>query len=262
MIEDKKAEIRRAKELHRAMKHQQQDDSVTNCACVLHGKKYDWTYVEKLRNMLRRNLSREVRMHVFTEKERKIPDDYIKHQLTEWPGISGPKKSWWYKMQMFDPARIQGQVLYLDLDVVIMRDISWIYDLHPSYFWAIHDFRRLWKPSWKGINSSMMYWDTQKYAYIWDNFCAQNIAATVKRFHGDQDYLSSVINPGDMRYLPSAYIRSWRWQIKDGGMDFNTRVYKRPDAGSVLDPDAQIIIFHGEPKPHQLVEPWISANWT
>jgi len=50
----------------------------------------------------------------------------IKHVLTEWPGVAGPKRSWWYKMQLFNNEHHQGDLLYFDLDTVIVRDISWI----------------------------------------------------------------------------------------------------------------------------------------
>jgi hypothetical protein len=74
-----------------------QYNQVIDCACVIHGTGYDWIYVEQLRNMLSRNLSREVRLHVYTEASRSVPAPYIKHELTDW-GISGPKRSWWYKI--------------------------------------------------------------------------------------------------------------------------------------------------------------------
>jgi hypothetical protein len=36
-------------------------DSITDCACVIHGTGYDWQYVEKLYNMLSRNLPNGIR---------------------------------------------------------------------------------------------------------------------------------------------------------------------------------------------------------
>ena len=71
--------------------------SVVNCACVIHGSVYDWMYVEKLYNMVQRNINVAVQFHVYTQHDRKVPDHMITHQLFVWQ-ISGPKKSWWYKM--------------------------------------------------------------------------------------------------------------------------------------------------------------------
>ena len=63
-----------------------------NFACVIHGDMYDWRYVENLYNMLQANTQHEVKFHVFTEPSRPVPAPMIKHDLINWPGISGPKK--------------------------------------------------------------------------------------------------------------------------------------------------------------------------
>ena len=113
-----------------------------DCACVIHGSGYDWQYVERLYNMLCRNLSTEVRMHVYTEHDRSVPPHMAKHTLEDW-GISGPKRSWWYKMQLFNPAHFAGNMLYLDLDVVIANNLDWIPAHSTDYLWTIRDFRYL-----------------------------------------------------------------------------------------------------------------------
>jgi hypothetical protein len=232
-----------------------------NCACVIHGNLYDWIYVERLYNMLKANCSREIILHVFTEPSRAVPAPFVKHNLTEWPGISGPKKSWWYKMQMFDPRHKLGRILYLDLDTVITRNIDCIWDLNEQYFWVIRDFKHLWRPTWNGINSSVMIWDTQEFSWIWDNFNSKNINATVKLFHGDQDYLNSVLSDKTRRFIDPEIIKSWRWQCKDGGLDMKSRIYRNPNAGTILDTNTAIMIFHGRPKPHEIHDTVVNKYW-
>lgn len=235
--------------------------TVVNCACVIHGDKYDWSYVEKLYSMLRRHIKSDIVFHVFTEESRPVPDHMIKHSLVEWPGIAGPRKSWWYKMQMFDPAHISGQVLYLDLDVIIVDDLDWIFNLNPEYFWTIKDWRHMWRPLWRGMNSSVMYWDTQKFRHIWDEFRQQELNDVTRHYHGDQDFVNAVLSDRDRQFFKDDYVVSWRWQIKDGGLDFKTREYRYPDSGSVLPPGAKIAVFHGNPKPHEIVDPFVAKYW-
>jgi hypothetical protein len=232
-----------------------------NYACVIHGDAYDWIYVERLYNMLTANSAYDIRLHVFTEPCRTVPVPYVKHELTEWPGIAGPKKSWWYKMQMFDPAHNLGRVLYFDLDTVITKNIDWIWQLDQQYFWAIRDFRHLWRPAWNGINSSVMIWDTQKFAWIWDNFHSKNINATAKLFHGDQDYLNTVLDDKTRRFIDPEIIKSWRWQCKDGGLDMKSRIYRSPNAGTMVDNNTAIMVFHGKPKPHEIQDPIVDLYW-
>ena len=236
-------------------------NGTVDCACVIHGDKYDWCYVERLYNMVQRHSTRPVRFHVFTEPNRSVPDHMVKHVLHDWPGIAGPKKSWWYKMQMFEPGRVSGRLLYFDLDTVIVDNIDWMQGLDARYFWSIRDFRHLWRPSWKGMNSSVMLWDTSRFAWIWREFQQNDVKTQTRLFHGDQDFLNSVLTEKDLKFIDESLIKSWRWQIKDGGMDMKTRVYRRPDAGSVLLPGVKILIFHGSPKPHDVHDPVIEQNW-
>jgi hypothetical protein len=145
-------------------------DGITDCACVIHSTGYDWQYVDRLYSMLSRNLPGGIRMHVYTEKSRPVPSHMIKHSLHEWPGLGGPKRSWWYKMQLFNPKHFQGQLLYFDLDCVILRDLSWITTLDRDLFWGIRDFKYLQRPGYSGINSSVMWFNTERYAWLWDQF--------------------------------------------------------------------------------------------
>lgn len=234
---------------------------VVDCACLIHGNHYDWQYVDKLYNMLSRNFSYPIRLHVFTEMDRDVPDHMIKHAIDEWPGCSGPRRAWWYKIQLFNQRHFSGKLLYFDLDVVITGNLDWILQLDPKYFWCIRDFRYLWKQGWQGINSSVMYWDTEKFQRIWKSFVSQDLAEVMKRYPGDQDFLTSAINEHERRFFDQNLIQSWRWQINDGGMDLNTKIYRRPGAGSVLNSGVTVMVFHGNPKPHSINDPVIQQYW-
>jgi len=232
-----------------------------DCVCVIHGDRYSWQYVENLYAGLRRHITAGIRLHVFTEAHRAVPDYMIRHNLDEWPEISNGRRAWWYKMQMFDPRHGLGQVLYLDLDVVICGSLDWVLELDTTHFWAIHDWRRLWRPQWLGINSSMMYWDHGRWPQPWRQFRDLGLGETTRRYHGDQDLLTAALLRDAVRYLPDHAVRSWRWQIRDGGMDPRTRCYARPDAGSIITPGASVLVFHGRPKPHEINDAVINKYW-
>lgn len=233
-----------------------------DCACVIHGTGYDWMYVDRLYNMLQRNLQNRVRFHVYTEPSRAVPSHMIKHELTEWPDISGPRRSWWYKLQLFNAEHHSGNLLYFDLDTVIVRDISWIPKLTTDKFWTIRDFKYLQVPGFSGINSSIMWWNVSKYNHVWQEFSQANIDQIIREnTQGDQQYIGRTIGHNNIRFFNQSLIQSWRWQAHDGGMDFSTRAPKRPGAGTQLDQRTSVLVFHGRPKPHEINDVVIKQHW-
>jgi hypothetical protein len=247
-----------------AKKNRNSTDGVTDVACVIHHTGYDWIYVDHLYNSVTKKLNGPIRFHVYTEPERSVPDHMIKHCLQDWPGIAGPKKSWWYKMQLFNPEHHTGNLLYIDLDCVIVNDLNWIGQLSTSNFWTIQDFRVLQKKTHTGMNSSVMWWNVPKFAHVWQDFVKKDIGQTVRHYAGDQDYIGSAIPVPERRHFDAKHIQSWRWQVADGGYDFAGRKAKRPGtgAGPYLTGDTSILVFHGKPKPHECVaDPIIANNW-
>jgi hypothetical protein len=184
----------------------------------------------------------------------------IKHVLEPWP-ITSAKKSWWYKMQLFNPAHHAGPLLYFDLDTVIVSNIDWIWQLPTSYFWAIRDFKYLWRPNHTGINSSVMWWNTQHYQNIWDTFAQQDLITTMRKYPGDQDYISAVIPQNQRRFFDTTRIQSWRWQCLDGGYNFRKRRHQAPGTGTHLADSTSIMVFHGNPKPEQILDQIVVAHW-
>lgn len=233
-----------------------------DCACLIHGSAYDWVYVERLYNMLHKNLPSGIRFHVFTEHDRSTPPYMIKHCLEDWPGIKGPKKSWWYKIQMFNPEHHSGNFLYFDLDSMIIDDLTWIVASSTDYFWTLRDFRYLQRSSWNSMNSSVMWWNVEKFASVWHEFNRQGHQNVIRSWHGDQDFINATIDHNSKRYLDSQRFQSWRWQCWDGGMDFRTKKQKLPGTGTTLAPNVCAVIFHGHPKPHEIVnDPIIENFW-
>ena len=58
--------------------------TTVDCACLIHGDKYNWSYVDTLYHMICRNVSMDVRFHVYTEASRGVPSPFIKHELIDW----------------------------------------------------------------------------------------------------------------------------------------------------------------------------------
>lgn len=164
-------------------------------------------------------------------------------------------------MQLFNSCHHAGPLLYFDLDTVIVSNIDWIWNLPLRYFWTVRDFKYLWRPTHQGLNSSIMWWDTRTFDYVWKNFRKQDLHTVIKKYPGDQDYLSQTIDSRDLRFFDTNRVKSWRWQCLDGGYDFKQRFYKNPGQGTVLDANNDVLIFHGKPKPDQIKDSAVIAHW-
>ena len=94
-----------------------------NFCCVLYGDKYDKKYVQNLYNMVQRHLSVPYKFYCFTDHLRL--DKVLKGDIIVKQFPFADMQGWWNKMQLFHPDNgLSGVNLYLDLDVVILRNID------------------------------------------------------------------------------------------------------------------------------------------
>jgi len=231
-----------------------------DCACLIHGNYYSWRYVDNLYQNLCRNLTPRVRLHVYTEPERSVPSHMIHHALKPWPVVPGAKSSWWYKIQLFDPEFHSGPLLYFDLDTIVVNNIDWIWRLSTQDFWAVRDFRYLLLGSRSSVNSSVMWFDTRKWWDVCRDFDPNSRFCGTK-WKGDQDYINDKIPLARKKYFDTGQIKSWRWELHDGGYNFRTRKQNAPGAGTQIPGSTSVIVFHGNPKPHEIKDSVIASYW-
>lgn len=169
---------------------------------------------------------------------------------------------WWYKPYVFSQDLcLTGQILFLDLDIVIHSNIDRLWEYKPESFVIIRDFTRHMTPSWKKFNSSVFRFSPSKYHWLWENFENNYKNITSKNF-GDQDYLYNMLNQ-QTEFWPDEWIMSYKWEIRDkndltlinGKRNFNT--IKTP----VIPVNNCITVFHGDPNPHAVRDPWVIENW-
>jgi hypothetical protein len=125
----------------------------------------------------------------------------------------------------------------------------------------VQDFKYLFRPSKVSMNSSMMWFDPVRFAHVYQHFDPGTIASKRTQWHGDQDYIHEVLGPGKQNYFEKIHVQSWRWQLKDGGFDFKTRKYRAPGIGTTIPDTTSVMIFHGNPKPHEIQDPVIRQYW-
>ena len=99
--------------------------------CLKYGNKYSAEYVNKLYNSVKRNLTVPFEFVCITEDSKGINPNIVIKDLPITSGITG----WWYKPFIFDPnINLEGTILFLDLDMIIFRNIDCLFTFKPKRF--------------------------------------------------------------------------------------------------------------------------------
>jgi hypothetical protein len=233
-------------------------NSDKNIICLKYGNKYPAHYVNRLYNMVRRNITGNFNFYCITEDPAGL-DSHIN-------SIHLPKindlKGWWYKPFVFSKdLPIKGKLLFLDLDIVIIKNIDCFFDYEPKKFCIIRDFTRTTQPNWQRYNSSIFRLETGTLSHVWDSLIKDtNI---VRRLHGDQDWLYHNIKE-NVSFWPDEWCQSYKWEVRNqeevvgvGSKKSFSSILIDPD----INPKTNILVFHGYPKPDQVQDPVIVDNW-
>lgn len=210
---------------------------------------YDMEYANKSVSMFRRNVELDVSAYCITDRP-ELLDTTIK-PITPKPVVSG----WWNKTLAFSPDMPKGWTVVIDLDVVIIGDITRIIEFAientrqiATYNDAVH---------WHGckMSSSFMVFKSGSLAHIYEKFCSE--WPGIENFPGgDQVWLYPKLD--HVLFLDEAFPdfkKSFKvdiMQLKNGKVEVPNK----------LNPNVRLIDFHGYPKPHQIKHwPLVANNW-
>lgn len=223
-------------------------------ACVRTGQKYSPEYVIRLRNAVARHLRAPHDFVCFADNPQELPSDIRTIRVK--PGLHG----WWGKMQLFEPCwRIGRKVLYLDLDSVIIREITQLAGVESRFaicanFTMIHQQRICvmggTRPSWPCKYGSMcMVIGPTLNGHIWEGFLADQKSLQERvGIYGDQKAIEEIEPNADFLQplLPEGFFLGYR---------------DLPKHPSGPPPGATIVVFAGKNKPHNTECEWAKAAW-
>ncbi|WP_348826653.1 hypothetical protein [Halomonas sp. RT37] len=157
-----------------------------------------------------------------------VPHIPLQH---DWPG-------WWAKLELFRPD-LPGDLLYLDLDTVVLGDLGPLIDATGGKTTMLSDF---YKPDLPA--SGLMYIAQRDKAAVWNEWIRgpqhhMRRCRTPRRW-GDQGFLASVLRPQ-------------RWQDIAPGRVVSYKAHCR----SGLPATADVVCFHGTPRPWAAKADWI-----
>ena len=151
--------------------------------------------------------------------------------------------------------------MFIDLDVIIFRNIDKLFTYQPGKFCVIRDFNRKNNPSWNKFNSSCFRLEIGQHQHVYKNFM-NNPVQNSRKFHGDQDWLYDQVKDNFV-FWPDEWLQSYKWEMRnkpamtriDGVRNFSA-----PGVPEIA-PDTAVAVFHGEPNPDNCVDPWCKENW-
>ena len=218
-----------------------------NFACVCYGKKYSVEYVQKLYNMVQRNTTLEHNFFIFTDNIEMEIDGHV--NIRTFPETLN---GWWNKMQLFRPDTLDGDTLYMDLDVVITGNIDCFLNYEPEAdFIGMNDFN----PDTKIFNSSVFKFKPEAMkSKLWQPFTDDRTKWL--RYSGDQNVISDLIigHPGTKSF-PDSWTQSYKWYDRKG------RRYHKGKWTFEHNGESLVTVFHGEPNPHQSDMDWVKKAW-
>ena len=227
--------------------------------CVCTGTKYGTKYVDILYNMVSRHAS-DFKFFVITDARKDWRAEI--NQIV----IDKVYPTWWNKIHMFrDDIGLEGTVLFMDLDVVILRNIDHLWDFEGDAFVIIQDFNRCRIKNYSVRNSSVMKFVAGQEVAIWNEF-VNDPKKIINRYRGDQDYMTARYKNGPI--WPREWVMSYKWEIglepsekKRSPNDlFVKHAYTNYKHG--LPDDCAVAVFHGKPNPAEIQhDPLVIQNW-
>ncbi|WP_372726169.1 hypothetical protein [Novipirellula sp.] len=248
-----------------------------NIVCIKWGTKYGSEYVNRLLRGIEKHLQMPFRFLCLTEKPEGIDKQVEIHPLPVTPfdeGAFDARKGGetWRKVGLFQPglAGLEGDTLFLDLDVVLTGPLDDFFTFEPGRFCVIHDWlekRRAWMPGRDGKvgNTSVFRFNPERHSRVYQHFCDHQ-AEVLETFRIEQQYVSRTLLD-DLAFWPEKWVCSFKRSCRPL---FPLNLIREPYQPSEM----RVLAFHGYPLPDQAIAgyqggvfkstlpaTWLSAHW-
>ncbi len=250
---------------------------MANVLCIKWGTRYGSEYVNRLFYGIQSNLSLPLRFVCLTDDTRGIDPAVETHPLPVTPfdeAAFDAKRGGetWRKIGLFQPGLVglQGDTLFLDLDVVVTGSIDDFFTYEPGKFCIIQDWlekKRAWMPGRDGRvgNTSLFRYNLTDHAKVYTEFASDQRKA-LDSFRIEQQYVSHVLRDCTA-FWPEAWVQSFKRSCRP--MFPLNRFVTPPEPK-----DCRVLVFHGRPFPDQAIEgfdggllrstlpaPWLADHW-
>ncbi len=210
--------------------------------CMKWGTVYGPEYVNILHAMVKRHMTLPHRFICFTDDTTGIHPFIETRPIPEIPLGTAPGFSGWRKLASLSPALgIDGAVLFLDLDLVIMDNIDCFFTYEPGKFAIIENWTQ---PGQKIGNSSVYRYQADAHHDVFEDF-SKNHEELYKHkvITNEQHYLTwEVAKKHEVVFWPDEWCRSFKRHSLPNRLLRYFIAPKQPE-------NCKILVFHGPPKP-------------
>ncbi|WP_281827375.1 glycosyl transferase [Jannaschia rubra] len=209
--------------------------------CINWGTRYGARYINNLHAMVARNITPPFRFHCFTDVREGVHPDVVCHDLPPMPGAV-PRKSRgkWQKARLWasDLGGLSGQVLFLDLDVVVTGSLD------PFFTFGNPDdvvlARNMAKPLHRLGQTSIYRMPVGKLAPLQEMFAADPEGVAAEYIY-EQHFVTRNA-PGGIVFWPRSWVRHFRIEcIRNFPLNYVLQARKPKDA--------RVVIFAGKVNP-------------
>ena len=211
--------------------------------------RYPMMYANKLHKQFKNISKLDVSHWCITDRPNELPQ-FIK------PIIPVKKYTgWWNKLNLFSPRMPKGHILYMDLDIVILRN----FDVELNDMMNATESMSCVSDAigWMGekFSSSMMCFESGVHEHIYLNF-VENEKKINNLAGGDQVWTGPQLN--SVAYIDDKFpnlkknLKFHLSKLGDGKIEMPLEICDK----------VKLVDCTGEPKPHQLeILPYIKNNW-
>ena len=206
------------------------------------GARYGPEFVNRLYKSINKHTKRPTKVYCFTDNSKDIDKNIICKPL---PEINLPRTialTPWRKLSVwqFPLENLMGDVLFLDLDLIITGNLDQFFDYKPGHYCVIEN----WTQIGQNVgNTSCFRFPVGKYAFIFDDF-KKNPVQVWKKYHIEQIYLSRKIK--DQTFWPSEWCKSFKHNLLP---NWPLRIWQP----AKLPQKTSIVAFTGKPDPDDVI---------
>lgn len=213
-----------------------------NVVCLKWGSLYGPEYVNILYRMVERHLARPFRFICFTEDA-----EGLQTEVEVWPLPDFEEPPWeyarfcsaWRKLALFKAglADMQGKVLFLDLDVVIVGALDVFFNAEGT----VAMIENWYQPGQQVGQASVMCFEAGAPQALLEQYQADPLSV-LKRYPTEQAYISGALGQ-HCQFFPEHWCRSYKKHCMPQGVRKFYQYENRMPEG------ARILVFHGRPNP-------------